>query len=116
MRVGEGRKPACARCLQLDDELRELRQRLAASGHYVAYSPGPNPYPNVEDELRLWLTTAPGADAAAGFRPGWTRLARVIGPRLQDWAARCGRAQRDKEGLKAHIHALVAEVRRLEVR
>jgi hypothetical protein len=108
--------PACARCLQLEDELREFRQRLAASGRYVAYSPGPNPYPNVDDELRLWRTTAPGADAAAGFRAGWTRLARVIGPRLQDWEARVARAQHDKEGLKAHIRALVAEVRRLEVR
>ena len=76
----------------------------------------PIPYPNVEDELRLWLTTAPGGDAAAGFRAGWTRLARVIGPRLQDWEARFARAQRDREGLRAHIQALVAEIRRLEVR
>jgi hypothetical protein len=116
VRVGEGFKPACARCVQLEAELRELRQLLAASGRYVTYSPGPNPYANVEDELRLWLTTVTGADASAGFRAGWTRLASLIGPRLRDWEARFDRAQRNREGLKAHIQALVAEIRRLEVR
>jgi hypothetical protein len=70
----------------------------------------------VEDELRLWLTTAPDADAAAGYRAGWKRVARVIGPRLHDWEQRCERARRDREGLKAHIQALVAEIRRLELR
>jgi hypothetical protein len=113
--VDQGRKDACGRCLQLEDELRDLRQRLAASGQYVAYSPGPNPYPNVEDELRRWLATEPGADATDGFRAGWTRLARMIGPRLQDWEARWLRARRDKAGLQSHITALVAEIRRLEV-
>ena len=116
MRVDQGRKDACARCLQLEDELRDLRRRLAASGQYVAYSPGPNPYPNVEDELRRWLATELGADAADGFRAGWTRLARVIGPRLQDWEARWLRARRDNAGLKSHITALVAEIKRLSVR
>jgi hypothetical protein len=116
MRVEQGRKPACARCLDLEEELRDLRQRLAASGHYVAYSPGPNPYPNVEEELRRWLATQPGADAADGFRAGWTRLAGVIGPRLHDWEARWLRARGDTAGLKAHITALVTEIRRLEGR
>ena len=116
MRLDRGRKPACARCLHLEDELRDLRQRLTASGHYVAYSPGPNPHPNVEDELRRWLATEPGADAADGFRAGWTRLASVIGPRLQDWEARWLRARHDNDGLKSHITALVDEIRRLEVR
>jgi hypothetical protein len=116
MHLDAGRKPECARCLQLDEELRDLRQHLTASGQYVAYSPGPNPYPNVEDEVRRWLATELGADAADGFRAGWTRLARVIGPRLEDWEARWLRAQRDRAGLKAHINALVGEIRRLEVR
>jgi hypothetical protein len=70
----------------------------------------------VEDELRRWLATEPGADAADGFRAGWTRLASVIGPRLQDWEARSLRARRDNAGLKSHITALVDEIRRLEVR
>jgi hypothetical protein len=39
----------------------------AASGHYVAYSPAPNPNPNVDDELRRWLAISPHADAAAGL-------------------------------------------------
>jgi hypothetical protein len=116
VRVDHGRKPACGRCLALEDELRDLRQRLAASGQYVAYSPGPNPYPNVQDELRRWLATEPGADAADGFRAGWTRLAKVIGPRLQDWEARWLCARRDNAGLKSHITALVTEIKRLEVK
>ena len=116
MRVDHGRKPACARCLELEDELHELSQRLADSGRYVAYSPGPNPYPNVEDELRRWLATEPAADAADGFRAGWTRLARVMGPRLRDWEARWLRTRRDNAGLKSHITALVAEIKRFEVR
>ena|SRR5579871_623152 len=107
---------ACRRCLQLEEELRDLRQRLAATGQYVAFSPGPNPYPNVEDELQRWLATESYADAAAGFRAGWLRLAGVIGPRLRDWEARFVRAQRVRNGLNAHIHALVAEIKRLEVR
>jgi hypothetical protein len=108
--------PACERCLQLEEELHVLRQRLAASGQYVAYSPGPNPYPNVEDELRRWLATEPGADAVAGFRAGWMRLTRALDPRLQDWEARFVRARHDNAGLRSHINALLAEIRRLEAR
>jgi hypothetical protein len=70
----------------------------------------------VEDELRRWLATEPGADAAGGFRAGWTRLGSVIGPRLQDWEARWLRARRDNAGLKSQITALVTEINRLEVR
>ena len=44
---------ACQRCWQLEEELRDVRQRLAASGQYVAFSPGPNPNPNVDDEQAL---------------------------------------------------------------
>ena len=44
---------ACRWCLQVEEQLRELRQHLAATGHNVAFSPGPNPYSNVEDELRM---------------------------------------------------------------
>ena len=39
----------------LADELEQLRQRLAASGQFVTYSPGPNPNPGVERELSRWL-------------------------------------------------------------
>jgi len=39
--------PRCARCLDLEDELTELRQQLAAVGRYVVYSPGPNTNPSL---------------------------------------------------------------------
>src|SRR5215471_16193528 len=109
VRAVDRRTPACQRCQQLEEELRDLRQRLAASGHYIAFSPGPNPYPNVEDELRRWLVAEPGADASTGFQAGWLRLARVIEPRLNEWEARFTRARRDSAGLKSHINALLAE-------
>ena len=114
--IAESRPTACERCLQLEDEVRDVRQRLAASGRYVAFSPGPNPNPNVEDELRRWLAANPGADAAGGFRAGWTRVASVVDLRLQDWEARFVRARRDYAGLKSHTHALIAEIRRLQDR
>jgi hypothetical protein len=84
VRVDRAGKPAYARCLQLEEELRDLRQRLAASGQYVAYSPGPNPYANAEDELRRWLATEPGADAADGVS------SRVDAISQSDWSAAPG--------------------------
>jgi hypothetical protein len=78
----------------------------------VTYSPGPNSNPNVEDELRRWLAASPPVDAASGYRAGWTRLARFLGPKLRDWESRWLRARRDHEGLRMHISVLVAEVER----
>jgi hypothetical protein len=116
VRAVDHRTPVCQRCQHLEEELRDLRQRLAATGRYVAFSPGPNPYPSVEDELRRWLVAEPGADPATGFRAGWLRLARVIEPRLNEWEARFTRARRDSAGLKSHINALLAEIERLQNR
>jgi hypothetical protein len=106
-------RSACPRCLEFEEEIRVLQQQLAASGQYVMYSPGPNSNPNVEEELQRWLRSSPNADAASGFRAGWTRLSRFLGPRLRDWESRWLRAKRDREGLRMHIGVLVAEVERL---
>ena len=70
----------CERCLEFQDELRQLQQRLAASGQYVTYSQGPNPGLDVERELQRWLAVNPRSNAAAGFRAGWARMARLVGP------------------------------------
>jgi hypothetical protein len=32
----------CERCLEFQDEVRSLRERMAASGKYVTHSPGPD--------------------------------------------------------------------------
>ena len=53
----------CPRCLEFQDEVRQLQQRLAASGQYVTYSPGPTPGFNVEHELERWLAVKPALDA-----------------------------------------------------
>jgi hypothetical protein len=104
--------PRCERCLLLEDELADLRLQLAAVGRYVTATPGPNTNPNVERELARWLAVHPRADAADGFRAGWARLARFVGPRLRDWEARWFRAVRDNDRLRARIGILLRELTR----
>jgi hypothetical protein len=103
----------CARCLEFEEEIRALRHRLAASGQYVTYSPGPNTNPDVRQELRRWVAISPTADGASGLRAGWLRLSRFIGPKLCEWESRWKRAIRDQDRLKAPIGVLVTEVERL---
>ena len=91
----------------------ELRQRLAARGDYVTYSPGPNENPDRERELGRWLAVNPRADAAAGFRAGWSRLARWMLPRLRELERRWWRAMRENNGLRSQIGVLLMEVSRL---
>jgi hypothetical protein len=105
-------EPRCARCLQLEDELLELRQQLAALGRYVTTTPGPNTNPNLEKELARWLAVNPRADAASGFRAGWARLARWVQPRLHDWEQRWFRAMRENDRLKARVGVLLRELTR----
>jgi hypothetical protein len=99
--------------LLLEDELAELRQQLAAVGRYVVPTPGPNTNPDLERELLRWLAVHPGADGAAGYRAGWTRLARFVGPKLREWEARWFRAMRDNDRLRARIGGLLRELSRL---
>ena len=104
--VDEG--ATCKRCLEFEEQVRELQQRLGAVGQYVTFSPGPNPNPNVDRELQRWLAVNPRADAASGFRAGWPRLARFVGPRLREWESRWRRAMRDNESLRSRIGVLLA--------
>ena len=103
----------CPRCLELEDELQDLRQHLAASGKYITFSPGPNPNPDIERELRRWLAVSPRADAAAGFRAGWARMARYVQPKLREWDARYQRAMRENGSLRSKIGTLITEISRL---
>ena len=108
--------PRCARCLALEDELADLRQQLAALGRYVTYSAGPNTNPNLEHELQRWLAVNARADAAAGFRAGWSRLARFVRPKLREWEARWWRAVRENDQLRARVGSLLRELSRLSDR
>jgi hypothetical protein len=99
--------------LLLEDELQGLRQQLAAVGRYVVTTPGPNTNPERERELARWLAVNPRADAADGFRAGWARLARFVGPRLRDWEARWFRAMRENDRLRSRIGGLLGDISRL---
>ena len=114
--VADGDDGRCARCLELEDELADLRQQLAAVGRYVVYSPGPNTNPELERELRRWLAVNPRADGAAGFRAGWARLSRWVRPRLHDWEQRWWRLVRDNDQLRSRIGVLLRELSRLNDR
>jgi hypothetical protein len=103
----------CPRCLELEDELLELRHQLAAVGRYIVPTAGPNTNPDLERELKRWLAVNSRADAAAGFRAGWARLARVVRPKLREWEARWFRAMRENDRLKARIGNLLREINRL---
>jgi hypothetical protein len=111
--MGCGNGPQCPRCLQLEDELQALRQRLAAVGQYVTFSPGPNPNPDVDRELQRWLAVNPRGDAAAGFRAGWERLARSVRPKLREWEERWWREMRENDQLRSKIGNLLSEISRL---
>jgi hypothetical protein len=104
---------SCPRCLEFEEEIRVLQQRLAASGQYVTYSPGPNTNPDVDHELNRWLATSPNADAASGFRAGWIQLARFVGPKMHEWESRWQRAVREQDRLKSRISVLLTELDRL---
>src|SRR5215213_6615689 len=105
-----GDPPRCSRCLELEDEVHELRQELAALGRFVVPSPGPNTNVTLEREVRRWLAVNPRADAEAGFRAGWTRLARWVRPRLHDWEQRWFRAVRESDHLRSELGVLLAEL------
>lgn len=101
----------CPRCLELEDELRVLEQRLAATGQHVAFSPGPNPNADVEHELKRWLAVSPRGDASS-FRAGWARLARHVSPKLREWETRWRSAMRENEHLRSRIGTLIMEISR----
>jgi hypothetical protein len=106
----------CPRCLEFEEEVKELHQRLAAVGQYVTYSPGPGANLHLEKELQRWLAVNPRADASAGFRAGWARVARFVTPKLREWEARWWRAVRENDRLRAYIGTLLRDISRLSER
>jgi hypothetical protein len=102
----------CPRCLEFEEQVRELHQRLAAVGQHITFSPGANLNPDLERELARWLAVSPRGDAPS-FRAGWSRLARFVRPKLREWEARWFRAMRENDRLRAQIGVLLREISRL---
>jgi hypothetical protein len=102
--------------LEFEEEMHELYQRLAAVGQYVTYSSGPNSNPNLERELLRWLAVNSDADAAAGFRAGWSGLARFVRPKLREGEARWWRAARENDQLQSASWKPIRELSRLSER
>ena len=90
----------------------ELRERLRRAGLYIAVSPGPNPIPDGEAELRRWLAAHPRATVAQAFRAGWTRMARWMQPRLVEADAAWWRQVRANERLRSRLGVLLTELER----
>ncbi len=67
---------------------------------------------DLDRELKRGLAVNPRADASAGFRAGWARLARWVQPRLRDWEHRWRRALRENNSLRSHIGVLLREISR----
>src|SRR5215470_13918434 len=63
-----------------------------------------------------WLAVHPRADAAAGFRAGWARLARSVRPKLREWEARWWRMARENDRLRARLGSALREISRLSER
>src|ERR687887_1045114 len=106
--AGAGARPGCPRCLELEDEVAALRERLRQAGLLIAVSPGPNPVPDGEAELRRWLAAYPRATVADAFRAGWTRMARWVQPRLVEADAAWWRQVRENDQLRARLGVLLA--------
>ena len=102
------------RCVELEDEIDNLRQRLAAVGQDVVASAGPEPGSRLRTRAAtLGGPSSPVPPAAAGFRAGWARFARVVGPRLREWEARWWHLARENDSLRSRLGTLIAEISRL---
>src|SRR5437879_971253 len=91
-------KADCAHCAELSLEIERVRQQLADAGRDVAPRET-RADDDVERELARWLTTSRESDAAAGFRAGWHRFARLSGPRVREWESLWWQAQREGDQL-----------------
>jgi hypothetical protein len=96
---------ACPRCLELEDEVAALRERLRRAGLLIAMSPGPNPVPDGEAELRRWLAEVASNVRAlkqsigAAEKAGRRRVAASLQDDLEAELARQEKARGDR----AHI-------------
>src|SRR5258708_24810114 len=83
---------ACARCLELEDELARITQLAASAGVYAAPSTGANPRYDVDAEARRWLVAHPRASSTEAWRAGWSRAWSIARELLRDWRRRLGRS------------------------
>jgi hypothetical protein len=103
---------ACARCLELEDELARITQIAAPAGVYAAPSTGANPQYDVDAEARRWLAAHPRASVAEAWRAGWSRAWSIARDLLRDWRRRWDGQAREISSLRPHIGVLLQEASR----
>jgi hypothetical protein len=96
----------------LEDELQRIHQELAALGHFVTPSAGPNTSADLDRELARWLAVHPHADRTEAFRAGWARLVSWAEPRVREWEQRWWGARAEHAALRARMAELRHDARR----
>ncbi len=100
---------ACARCLELEDELARITQLAASAGVYAAPSTGANPRYDVDAEARRWLAAHPRASSTEAWRAGWSRAWSIAREHLRDWRRRWDGQAREISSLRSRIGVLLQE-------
>src|SRR5260370_11297510 len=100
---------ACARCLELEDELARITQLASAAGVYAAPSTGANPHYDVDAEARRWLAAHPRASVTEAWRAGWARAWSIARDLLRDWRRRSDGQTPEISSLRSRISVLLQE-------
>jgi len=103
---------ACARCLELEDELVRITQLAAAAGVYAAPSTGANSRYDVDAEAQRWLAAHPRASVAEAWRAGWSRAWSIARELIRDWRRRWDGQTREISSLRSRIAVLLLEASR----
>lgn len=99
----------CARCVELEDELRRVKAIAGAAGAYNAPSEGPNPRYNGDREAGRWLAAHPHATPEQAWRGGWNRARSITRGLLAEHRRRAEANATLIASLRSKIGVLIME-------